>query len=65
MNGQVLQVELNKGQPNFSTTWRGILGTFGIFQGQEHPEIDISNVKEGWDSTGDGIRNIKLEYGYG
>lgn len=30
MNGQVPQVELNKGEPNFSTNWRGILEIFGI-----------------------------------
>lgn len=64
-NGLVSQVESSKGQSNFSTNWRGILETFGTSQGRECLEIHISNVKEGWDYTGEGIRNIKFEYGYG
>lgn len=65
MNGQGPQVELSKEQPNFSSYWRGVLGTFGILQGQESLETPTSNIKEGWDYTDDGIRNIKFEYDCG
>lgn len=64
INGQISQVELSKGKSKFSTNWR-ILETFGTLQGQKCLEIHISNIKEGWDYTGDGIRNIKFESGFG
>lgn len=46
MKGQVSEVELSKGQPNFCTKWRRILETFGTLPGQEYLAIHNSNIKE-------------------